>query len=102
VAPGAESSSQKQCTDPELIRDINSELQCEAVVAARGFPSGDTLITFENYDSKKRWAKSLSVIGVLGTSARVCTGEYTVTAHGVCVAMVNTQDQQKAIEGIYS
>ena len=102
VAPGAESSSQKQRTGPELIRDINSELQCEAVVAARRLPSGDTLITFENDDSKKRWAKSSTVIGVFGTGARVCTREYTVMAHGVRVATVNTQDQRKAIEGIYS
>jgi hypothetical protein len=102
VAPGAESSSQKQRTGPELIRDINSELQCEAVVAARRLPSGDTLITFENDDSKKRWAKSSTVIGVFDTGARVRTREYTVMAHGVRVATVNTQDQRKAIEEIYS
>jgi hypothetical protein len=60
------------------------------------------LITFENDDSKTRWAKSPIVIGAFGTGASNRTREYTVIAHRVRVATVNSQNQQKAIKGIYS
>jgi hypothetical protein len=102
VAPGAESPSQKQRTGPELVRDLNSKLQCETIVAARRLPSGDTLITFDGDDSKKKWAKNPMITKAFGTDARVRTREYTIIAHGVRVAAVDTRDQQKAIEGIYS
>jgi hypothetical protein len=101
VAPGAKSPSQKQHTGLELVQDLNSRLQCDVVVAARPLPSGDTLITFENGNAKGKWAKSPEITEAFSTNSRVRAREFTVMAHRVRVATVDTRDQQKAIEGIY-
>jgi hypothetical protein len=71
-------------------------------VAARRLPSGDTLITFDGEDSKKKWAKDPTITDAFGSNARVRAREYTVMAHGLRVATVDTRDQRKAIAGIYS
>jgi hypothetical protein len=46
IAPGNGDSVQRQRVGRELVRDINTKLQGEGVVAARRLPSGDVLVTF--------------------------------------------------------
>ncbi len=86
IASGNEETGKKQRTGRELVRDINTELDCEAVVAARRLPSGDVLVTFDKEDDKTKWAKDPKVTQAFGTTAKVRTREYTVIAHGIRVA----------------
>jgi hypothetical protein len=102
VAPGDEDTTQKQRTGPELVRDINTKIQCESVVAARRLPSGDTLVTFEGEEAKKKWEKDQAVLDAFGTNARIRTREYTVIAHGIRVAAIDPKNQKTAIESIYA
>ncbi len=102
IASGNEETGKKQRTGRELVRDINTELDCEAVVAARRLPSGDVLVTFDKEDDKTKWAKDPKVTQAFGTTAKVRTREYTVIAHGIRVAALNVSDQKTAIASLYA
>ena len=102
IAPGTETTAQRQRSGQEIVRDINASIECEAAIAARRLQSGDTLLTFETEEARKKWGKSPKVTNVFGTDARVRTTEYTVLAHGIRVPTVNPEDQQAAIKAIYA
>lgn len=92
IAPGTETTAQKQRSGREIVRDVNKMIQCESVVAARRLPSGDTLLTFEGEEAKKKWQDSKKVTEAFGADARLRTREYTVIAHGVRVASLDVKD----------
>ena len=70
-------------------------------MAACRLPSRDVLVTFDKEDNKTKWAKNPKVTQAFGTTAKVCTREYTVIAHGICVAALNISDQKTAIASLY-
>ena len=102
IAPGKETTVQRQRSGQEIVRDINASIECEAAIAARRLQSGDTLLTFETEEARRKWEKDPKVIKTFGTDARIRIKEYTVLAHGVRVPIVNPQDQQAAIKAIYA
>lgn len=102
IAPGKETAVQRQRSGQEIVRDINASIECDAAIAARRLQSGDTLLTFETEDARKKWEKDPKVVQMFGIDARIRTKEYTVLAHGIRVPIVNPQDQQAAIKAIYA
>lgn len=71
-------------------------------MAARRLPSGDTLLTFEGEEAKKKWQDSKKVTEAFGADARLRTREYIVIAHGVRVASLDVKDQKAGIASIYA
>jgi hypothetical protein len=103
VAPGTETTTQKQRTSLELVRDINAATDGSGdAIAARRLPSGDVLVAFQGALEKQKWEARSEVLQAFGTGARFRVREYTVLAHGVQVRSVNQADQANAIEAIYS
>ena len=54
IAPGKKTVVQRQRSKQEIVRDINASIECEAAIAARRLQSGDTLLTFETKEARKR------------------------------------------------
>ena len=103
VAPGTETTAQKQRTSLELVRDINAATDGSGdAIAARRLPSGDVLVAFQGVLEKQKWEVRSEVLQAFGTGARFRVREYTVLAHGIQVRSVNQADQAGAIEAIYS
>ena len=103
VAPGTETTAQKQRTSLELVRDINAATDGSGdAIAARRLPSGDVLVAFQGVFEKQKWEVRSEVLQAFGTGARFRVREYTVLAHGIQVRSVNQADQAGAIEAIYS
>lgn len=102
IAPGTETTAQKQRSGREIVRDVNEKIQCEAVVAARRLPSGDTLLTFEGEEAKRKWQGNIKVTEAFGADAKLRIREYTVIAHGVRVASLDVKDQKAGIASIYT
>jgi hypothetical protein len=103
IAPGSETSSQKQRTSLELVRDINTAIEGSGdAIAARRLPSGDVLVAFQGSLEKQKWEARPEALQAFGEGARLRTREYTVLAHGVQVKAVNQADQTGAIAGIYA
>ena len=103
VAPGTETTTQKQRTSLELVRDINAATHGSGdAIAARRLPSGDVLVAFQGVLEKQKWEVRSEVLQAFGTGARFRVREYTVLAHGIQVRSVNQADQAGAIDAIYS
>ena len=99
VAPGTETTAQKQRTSLELVRDINAATDGSGdAIAARRLPSGDVLVAFQGVLEKQKWEVRSEVLQAFGTGARFRAREYTVLAHGIQVRSVNQADQAGAIE----
>lgn len=101
IATGAETPTQKQRSGAEIVRDINTNIQSESVVAARRLQSGDILVTFDQEEAKKKWEKDNKLLQAFGTNGKLRTREYTLIAHGVRVATIDPSRQEKAIADIY-
>ena len=55
IAPGSKTSSQKQRTSLELVRDINATTDGSGdAIAARRLPSGDVLVAFQGVPEKQK------------------------------------------------
>ena len=93
IATGSETPGQKQRSGAELIRDVNTALSYEVVVAARRLQSGDILLTFSSDTEKKRWEKDPKLTAAFGTNGKLRTREHTILAHGISVASIKVQDQ---------
>lgn len=100
ITPGNEEPRQRQRSGLDIVRDINTELQDQSVVAARRLPSGDIMITFEDQQKRDLWAKSPKIIRAFGATARVKAREYTVIAHGIRVAAIDPAKKDTAITSI--
>jgi hypothetical protein len=101
ISPGNESPVQKQRPGREIVLDINTRLGGEGVVAARRLLSEEVLVTFDSEDQKKRGVKAPEIVQAFGSNARVKVREFTVMAHGIPVAAIDTQNQAGAIEELY-
>jgi len=102
IATGSETPGQKQRSGAELIRDVNTALSYEVVVAARRLQSGDILLTFSSDTEKKRWEKDPKLTAAFGTNGKLRTREHTILAHGISVASIKVQDQAQAIKDIFT
>ena len=92
IAAGSETPAQKQRSGAELIRDVNTALSYEAVVAARRLQSGDVLLTFSSDIEKKKWEKDPKLMVAFGANGKLRTREYTILAHRIRVALINVKN----------
>ena len=54
IALSNKKTGKKQKTNYKLVQDINTELDCKAVVAAYRLPSKDILVIFDKEDNKTK------------------------------------------------
>src|ERR1700716_4301102 len=102
IAPGNETTTQRQRTGQQLVKELNETIGESDIVAARRLPSGDILATFQGEKEKTKWESQKKLLQAFGEDARVRIREYTILAHGIHVAAINLANQNKAIAEIYS
>jgi hypothetical protein len=85
-------------TNRELIEQLNTERRGQ-VVAVRGLPSGDLILTTDDEQTRTEWLRNTEWLRVIGDNARIKKREFIVIAHGIRVNQV--QDQEQAKEEMY-
>ena len=99
-APGE--GSKQRAGGADIVRDVNTAIGVEAIVAARTLPSGDIVLTFDKPESKATWEKRAEVAKELGPLAKARTKGYTLLVHGMRVAAIDVRQQARAIENIHT
>jgi hypothetical protein len=69
------------------------------VVAVRGPPSGDLILTTDDEQTRTEWLRNTEWLRVIGDKARIKKREFIVIAQGIRVNQV--QDQERAKEELY-
>ena len=98
---GVETVEQAQRTGKELVEQLNSagaEIGGQ-IVAARGLPSGDMVLTTDEEQTRIKWITNQQWLKAFGTGARVKRREFIVLAHGIKVGQA--QEPQQTIDDIY-
>jgi hypothetical protein len=67
----------------EIVKEANAAIGTDAIAAARRLPSGDTILTFHEKESKAKWEGNPKLLEVFGVEARFCTKEYIVLVYSV-------------------
>jgi hypothetical protein len=89
-------------TAQEIVKEANAAIGTNAIAAARRLPSGDTILTFHERESKAKWEGNPKLLKVFGAEAKFRTKEWTVLAHGVQMEItLYLDDQTRAIAEIY-
>jgi hypothetical protein len=86
-------------TNHELIEQLNNTERRGQVVAVRGLPSGDLILTTDDEQTRAEWLRNTEWLRVVGDNARIKKREFIVIAHRIRVNQV--QDQERAKEEIY-
>lgn len=101
ITRGEETVEQAQRSGKELVEQVNSAGAGIGgqIVAARGLPSGDMILTTDEEQTRTKWIADQEWLKVFGTGAQVKRQEFIVLAHGIKVGQA--QEPQQTIQNIY-
>jgi hypothetical protein len=100
VAGGKETPEQARRDGKALVEELNKKEGMKVIAACR-LRSGDIKITTEDASNSKAMLGQQEWLSIFGEGARVKRTEYTVLAHGIRVAQVDTNKGKEAIQQIY-
>ena len=80
---------------------MNTEIKATDIIAVQRLPSRDVLLTLQGEKERKKWEGSQEIVQAFGSNAQVKTREFTLLAHGIRVATINTSNQSVGINEIY-
>lgn len=100
IAGGKETSEQAHRDGKALVEELNKREGVKVIAACR-LKSGDIKLTTESANYSKAMLNQQEWLASFGEGAKVKRTEYTVLAHGIRVAQVDTSKGKEAIQQIY-
>jgi hypothetical protein len=79
-------------THRELTEQLNNTGKRGQVVAVRGLPSGDLILTTDDEQTHIEWLRNTEWLRVVGDNVRIKKREFIVIAHGIRVNQVQDQE----------